>query len=134
MQILPELTEPLPVFYGGGRNAGELLNRYPDAHVDAIDYSPLSVEKASEYNKAMIHAGRCTVSQGDVSDLKLSETYCEKDRASCTHCHPSRNSSASFVLSFLALLQAFWSTCSACNILRIDLRYSCEDIRSPQSK
>ena len=39
-----------------------------------------------------------------------------------------------FPICTLALLQAFWSTCSACNILRIDLRYSCEDIRSPQSK
>ena len=56
---------------GGGRNAGELLKRYPNAHVTAIDYSELSVEKAKGYNKAMIIAGRCTVQQGDVSDLRL---------------------------------------------------------------
>ena len=56
---------------GGGRNAGELLKKYPEAHVTAIDYSDLSVEKAKEYNKAMIKAGRCTVKQGDVSDLQL---------------------------------------------------------------
>ena len=31
----------------------------------------LSVEKAKEYNKAMIAAGRCEVLQGDVSDLQL---------------------------------------------------------------
>ena len=30
---------------GGGRNAGELLKKYPKAHVTAIDYSDLSVEK-----------------------------------------------------------------------------------------
>lgn len=56
---------------GGGRNAGEILKRYPKVHVTAIDYSELSVEKAKDYNKAMITAERCEVMQGDVSDLKL---------------------------------------------------------------
>ncbi len=56
---------------GGGRNAGEMLKKYPKAHVTAVDYSALSVEKAKAYNKAMIAAGRCTVQQGDVSDLRL---------------------------------------------------------------
>lgn len=61
---------------GGGRNAGELLKMYPKAHVTAVDYSELSVEKAKEYNKTMIAAGRCEVLQGDVSDLKLpKETF-----------------------------------------------------------
>ena len=58
---------------GGGRNAGALLKKYPDAHVTAIDYSPLSVEKAAEFNRDMIAAGRCAVEQGDVSDLRLPE-------------------------------------------------------------
>ncbi|MBQ3467018.1 MAG: class I SAM-dependent methyltransferase [Oscillospiraceae bacterium] len=56
---------------GAGRNAGEMLKKYPYAHVTAIDYSPLSVEKAASYNKKSIDAGRCTVQQGDVSDLRL---------------------------------------------------------------
>ena len=56
---------------GGGRNARELLKLYPNAHVTALDYSELSVNKAKEYNKAMIAAGRCKVLQGDVSDLQL---------------------------------------------------------------
>ncbi|MBQ9010177.1 MAG: methyltransferase domain-containing protein [Clostridia bacterium] len=56
---------------GGGRNAGEQLKRYPDAHVMAIDYSELSVKKAQEYNKDMIGKGRCVVRQGDVSALQL---------------------------------------------------------------
>ena len=56
---------------GGGRNAGELLKMYQKAHVTAVDYSALSVEKAKDYNKAMIVAGRCEVLQGDVSDLQL---------------------------------------------------------------
>jgi trans-aconitate methyltransferase len=56
---------------GGGRNAGELLKRYPSAKVTAIDYSDVSVRAATDYNKAMIDAGRCEVQQGDVSALNL---------------------------------------------------------------
>lgn len=58
---------------GGGRNAGELLKKFPTAQVTAIDYSALCVEKAKKYNRAMIEAGRCEVRQGDVSDLQLPE-------------------------------------------------------------
>ena len=58
---------------GGGRNAGALMKKYSSANMTAIDYSPLSVEKATEYNKAMIDKGRCQVQQGDVSHLKLPE-------------------------------------------------------------
>ena len=72
---LPALTVSAAVDLGcgGGRNAGELLKKYPTAHVTAIDYSSLCVEKAAQYNRAMITAGRCTVRQGDVSDLRLPE-------------------------------------------------------------
>ena len=56
---------------GAGRNVGELLKKYPKAHVTGMDYSDLSVEKSKDYNNAMIAAGRCEVVQGDVSDLKL---------------------------------------------------------------
>lgn len=58
---------------GGGRNAGELLKKYPNTHVTALDYSELSVEKAKKYNRDMIAAGRCVVLQGDVSELDLPE-------------------------------------------------------------
>ena len=73
---LPELTVSAAVDLGcgGGRNAGELLKKYPTAQVTAIDYSPLCVEKATRYNRAMIAAGRCTVRQGDVSNLRLPES------------------------------------------------------------
>ena len=56
---------------GGGRNAGELLKKYPKARVTAIDYAALSVEKAKAYNQSAIAEGRCIVQQGDVSDLRL---------------------------------------------------------------
>ncbi len=58
---------------GGGRNAGALLEKYPDAKVTAIDYSDVSVAKATSYNQKMIDAGRCVVKQGDVSQLDLAE-------------------------------------------------------------
>ena len=58
---------------GGGRNAGALMERYPDAKVTAIDYSDVSVAKATSYNQKMIDAGRCVVKQGDVSQLDLAE-------------------------------------------------------------
>lgn len=61
---------------GGGRNAGELLKKYPGATLTAIDYSALSVEKSTAYNECFIREGRCTVKQGDVSALDLpDETF-----------------------------------------------------------
>ena len=68
---LPKLTpeRAIDIGCGGGRNAGELLKMYPGAHVTAVDYSGLSVEKAKAYNRDMIAAGRCDVRQGDASDL-----------------------------------------------------------------
>ena len=70
---LPELSPEriVELGCGAGRNAGELLKKYPKAHVTAIDYSPLSVEKAREYNRESIASGRCIIQQGDVSDLQL---------------------------------------------------------------
>lgn len=72
--IAPERI--LDVGCGGGRNAGELLKKYPSAKGMAVDYSELSVKKASEYNKDLIAAGRLEVKQGDVSALSLPDgTY-----------------------------------------------------------
>ncbi|MDO4336707.1 MAG: class I SAM-dependent methyltransferase [Eubacteriales bacterium] len=67
--VVPE--EIVDIGCGGGRNAGELLKKYPEARVTAVDYSPLSVEQAAEYNKNAVAAGRCVVKQQDVSVLEL---------------------------------------------------------------
>ncbi len=64
-------NEILELGCGGGRNAGELLKKYPSAKMTAIDYSQVSVDTATDYNKAMIEKGRCVVQQGDVSALDL---------------------------------------------------------------
>ena len=56
---------------GGGRNAAELLKKYPRSRLTAIDYSALSVEKTEAYNNEAVKEGRCEVKQGDVSKLDL---------------------------------------------------------------
>ncbi len=58
---------------GGGRNAAELLKRFPRAKLTATDYSEVSVEKAKETNKALVSAGRCNVLQGNVSELPFED-------------------------------------------------------------
>lgn len=70
---LPDLTpeKAVDLGCGAGRNVGELLKKYPGAHVTGIDYSDLSVEKAAEYNRDSAAAGRCCIQQGDVSELSL---------------------------------------------------------------
>ena len=71
LEHLPSLSpkQAADLGCGAGRNAGELLKRYPHAFVTAMDYSDLSVQKAKEYNQKMIDAGRCMVIQGDASKL-----------------------------------------------------------------
>lgn len=54
---------------GGGRNAAELMKRYPKAKLTAVDYSELSVQKTKEYNKNMIASGRCAVIHASVAEL-----------------------------------------------------------------
>ena len=58
---------------GGGRNAWELLKRYPRAKLTAVDYSEVSVAKAKEINKAAVDAGRCSVVQGNAASLPFGD-------------------------------------------------------------
>ena len=58
---------------GGGRNAFELLKRYPQAKLTAMDYSEVSVAKAKETNKAAVAAGRCSIVQASVASLPFGE-------------------------------------------------------------
>ena len=73
MSHLPKLTpdDIVDLGCGGGRNAGELARRYPNAHVIGIDYSQVSVDKASTHNKKWIDEGRMIIKQGDVSNIRL---------------------------------------------------------------
>ena len=54
---------------GGGRNAAELMKRYPAAKLTALDYSETSVQKARATNQKAIAAGRCTVLRENVASL-----------------------------------------------------------------
>lgn len=58
---------------GGGRNARELLKRYPGSELTALDYSDISVEKTVKTNRKTIASGRCTVIKGDVSSLPFED-------------------------------------------------------------
>lgn len=59
----------LEIGCGVGRNAGELLKRFPSAYVTAIDHSPASVTRTAEYNRAILDARRCAVREGNVAAL-----------------------------------------------------------------
>jgi len=54
---------------GGGRNVAALLARYADAYCVGIDYSPLAVRLAAQYNAQQ--ASRCRLMQSDVAALPL---------------------------------------------------------------
>jgi len=68
---IPEPLQIAELGCGNGRDAGELLKKYPASKVTAVDYSPLSVEKTKIKNKNMLASGRLEVLENDVSNLKL---------------------------------------------------------------
>lgn len=59
----------LDIGCGGGAAIANLLKRYPEAKVDGIDISEVSVEKSTEFNQQAVEEGRVQVVQGDVLDL-----------------------------------------------------------------
>lgn len=67
-------TEIVELGCGGGRNAAQLLSRFPKAKLTALDYSEVSVEKTMRINWRNIQNGRCRVLQGDVSALPFAES------------------------------------------------------------
>ncbi|WP_294237333.1 class I SAM-dependent methyltransferase [Pseudobutyrivibrio sp.] len=71
--IAPE--QILEVGCGGGRNAYQLLQKYPSSKLTAVDYSETSLEKTKQFNSEMIKNGRCSVQKGDVSALNIDEQY-----------------------------------------------------------
>ena len=56
---------------GGGKNAENLMKKFPSATMTAVDYSEVCVEAAKKRNASAIASGRCRVVQGDVSRLSL---------------------------------------------------------------
>ena len=71
-----ELKHMIDLGCGGGKNAQDLMLKYPQANMCAIDYSSVSVEASIKRNEKAIEEGRCKVLQADVSKLPLKdETY-----------------------------------------------------------
>ena len=54
---------------GGGANVAVFLRMVDEGQVTGLDYSPVSVAKAREVNRAAIEAGRCEIVQGNVQEL-----------------------------------------------------------------
>lgn len=63
------VDDALDIGCGGGANVASLLKKYPSAKITGMDYSDVSVAKASEINNKEIRSGRCKVLQGDASAL-----------------------------------------------------------------
>ena len=60
---------------GGGANIKRLLKKYPQGIVKGIDYSPVSVEKSRNLNRAAIQEGRCVVWQGSVEKTIFADNW-----------------------------------------------------------
>mgnify|MGYP002116465136 CR=1 FL=1 len=58
---------------GGGRNVGELLQRYPNAYLVAVDYSSESLAKTARLNGPLVAQGRCELLEADVSQLPMDD-------------------------------------------------------------
>ena len=60
---------------GGGANIRTLLKKCPQGIVKGIDYSPVSVEKSRNLNRAAIQEGRCVVWQGSVERIIFAKDW-----------------------------------------------------------
>ena len=63
---------------GGGANLAVLLKLCPDGTAVGLDYSSVSVKKASAVNCRAIAEGRCQIIQGDVQELPFADDSFEQ--------------------------------------------------------
>ena len=63
----------LDIGCGSGHNIREFLKKNPEAHVDGVDYSPLSVETSRKTNREALQLMRCEITQASVDDLPFDE-------------------------------------------------------------
>lgn len=66
-----EADRMLDIGCGGGANIARLLSRAPRGSAVGVDYSPVSVQATRTYNAAAVEEGRCTVLEGNASELPL---------------------------------------------------------------
>lgn len=73
-QVSPRVdAAALDIGCGGGANVVRLLDMCPEGAVTGLDYSPVSVRKATRLNRRAIKEGRCTIVEGEVSALPFSD-------------------------------------------------------------
>ena len=63
----------LDIGCGGGRNVQYFLERCDKGTVTGVDMSELSVKVSKEVNADEVEKGRCTIVQGNVSDLPFDD-------------------------------------------------------------
>lgn len=66
-------SDAIDVGCGGGANVARLLEACPEGTATGVDYSPTSVEVASDLNSEAMAQGRCDIVLGDVSDLPFDD-------------------------------------------------------------
>lgn len=66
-------ADVLDIGCGGGRNVQYFLERCDKGTVTGVDMSELSVKVSKEVNADEIEKGRCTIVQGNVSDLPFDD-------------------------------------------------------------
>lgn len=62
----------LDIGCGGGANIEKFL-KLTENNVDGLDYSNISVQESIKRNQKAIDGGRCSVIQGDVSDMPIDD-------------------------------------------------------------
>ncbi|WP_305512324.1 class I SAM-dependent methyltransferase [Methanobrevibacter sp. V14] len=62
----------LDIGCGGGANIEKFL-KLTENNVDGLDYSDISVQESIKRNQKAIDGGRCSVIQGDVSDMPIDD-------------------------------------------------------------
>lgn len=58
---------------GGGATIADMRRYAPDAEIDGIDYSEISVAKAQRFNKEAVESGKTRIVRGDVAALPMGD-------------------------------------------------------------
>lgn len=71
---------------GGGRNAKNLLEKFPHAKLLGLDHSETAVKVANSVNKAAVSEKRCMILTGDVKDIPFRDSIADLVTAFDTVC------------------------------------------------
>lgn len=72
IEIKPD-SHIIDIGCGGGRTVKRLAKIADKGYVCGLDYSKLSVERSSAYNKSMIKKGRVSITNAGVSDMPFDD-------------------------------------------------------------